>query len=100
MSRQAIAESLRSVMGLVMKLPGSTTRTLAALAGRPRCRATAWRAKAAQLGSWMKGYRADELFDENGRLMPELAELAPTGARHGRSDPEMLTRCQDLAGPA
>jgi hypothetical protein len=70
-SRQAIAESLRSVMGLVMKLPGSTTRTLAALAGRPRCRATAWRAKAAQLGSWMKGYRADDLF-------------RPTHARTGR----------------
>ena len=30
-----------------------------------------------QLESWMKSYRAEELFDENGRLMPELAELAP-----------------------
>src|SRR6202035_2865110 len=35
----------------------------------------------AQLESWMKSYRAEELFDENGRLMPELAELAPKGDR-------------------
>ena len=32
-----------------------------------------------QLESWMKSYKAEELFDENGRLMPELAELAPEG---------------------
>ena len=25
----------------------------------------------------MKGYMPDELFDEEGRLMPELAQLAP-----------------------
>jgi len=34
-----------------------------------------------QLESWMKSYKAEELFDENGRLMPELAELAPKGDR-------------------
>ena len=33
----------------------------------------------AQLESWMKSYRAEELFDEAGRLLPELAELAPVG---------------------
>jgi len=32
-----------------------------------------------QLESWMKSYKAEELFDKNGRLMPELAELAPKG---------------------
>ena len=32
-----------------------------------------------QLESWMKSYKAEELFDENGKLMPELAELAPKG---------------------
>ena len=32
-----------------------------------------------QLERWMKSYKAEELFDENGRLIPELAELAPTG---------------------
>ena len=35
----------------------------------------------AQLESWMKSYRPEELFDEVGRLMPELAELAPEGNR-------------------
>jgi xylulose-5-phosphate/fructose-6-phosphate phosphoketolase len=33
------------------------------------------------LESWMKSYRAEELFDQNGRLLPELAELAPKGDR-------------------
>ena len=37
------------------------------------------------LEDWMKSYHADELFDQNGRLIPELAELAPTGTRrHGQ----------------
>ena len=31
------------------------------------------------LESWMKSYRPEELFDDHGRLMPELAELAPKG---------------------
>ncbi len=35
----------------------------------------------AMLERWMKSYRPEELFDESGRLMPELAELAPEGAR-------------------
>ncbi len=30
-----------------------------------------------QLESWLKSYRAEELFDAHGRLVPELAELAP-----------------------
>ncbi|ACK72163.1 Phosphoketolase [Gloeothece citriformis PCC 7424] len=33
------------------------------------------------LEEWMKGYRPDELFDENGKLIPELKELAPKGHR-------------------
>jgi xylulose-5-phosphate/fructose-6-phosphate phosphoketolase len=32
------------------------------------------------LEAWMRSYHAEELFDEAGRLMPELAELAPKGA--------------------
>ncbi len=32
-----------------------------------------------QLERWMKSYRAEELFDENGKLIAELAELAPIG---------------------
>ena len=33
------------------------------------------------LEAWMKSYRPQELFDEHGRLKPELAALAPTGGR-------------------
>lgn len=37
-----------------------------------------------QLKEWMESYRPEELFDENGRLMPEIAELTPKGnARMG-----------------
>ena len=39
------------------------------------------------LESWMKSYKAEELFDENGRLMPELAELAPKGDRRMGANP-------------
>jgi xylulose-5-phosphate/fructose-6-phosphate phosphoketolase len=40
-----------------------------------------------QLELWMKSYRPDELFDAQGRLMPELAELAPQGDRRMGSNP-------------
>jgi xylulose-5-phosphate/fructose-6-phosphate phosphoketolase len=33
----------------------------------------------AQLESWMKSYRPEELFDDRGRLAPALAALAPEG---------------------
>lgn len=41
----------------------------------------------AQLERWMKSYKAEELFDPQGRLMPELAELAPKGNRRMGSNP-------------
>ena len=41
----------------------------------------------AQLESWMRSYRPDELFDAEGRLMPELAELAPVGNRRMGANP-------------
>jgi len=31
------------------------------------------------LEKWLRSYKPEELFDENGTLIPELAELAPTG---------------------
>ena len=31
------------------------------------------------LNDWLKSYHPEELFDENGRLIPELRELAPKG---------------------
>jgi xylulose-5-phosphate/fructose-6-phosphate phosphoketolase len=39
------------------------------------------------LEDWMKSYRPEELFDENGRLIPELAELAPKGERRMGANP-------------
>ena len=39
------------------------------------------------LESWMKSYGPEELFDADGRLVPELAELAPTGDRRMGANP-------------
>ncbi len=39
------------------------------------------------LERWMKSYRPQELFDENGRLLAELAELAPAGERRMGANP-------------
>ena len=39
------------------------------------------------LESWLKSYKPEELFDENGRLIPELAELAPTGTQRMGANP-------------
>ena len=41
----------------------------------------------AQLETWMRSYRPEELFDEQGRLVAELAELAPQGDRRMGSNP-------------
>jgi xylulose-5-phosphate/fructose-6-phosphate phosphoketolase len=40
-----------------------------------------------QLEQWLRSYRPEELFDEDGRLMPELAGLAPRGARRMGANP-------------
>jgi xylulose-5-phosphate/fructose-6-phosphate phosphoketolase len=40
-----------------------------------------------QLESWMRAYKPEELFDSNGKLVPELKELAPTGIRRMGSNP-------------
>jgi len=39
------------------------------------------------LEEWMRGYRPEELFDEAGRLRPEIAELAPRGERRMSANP-------------
>jgi xylulose-5-phosphate/fructose-6-phosphate phosphoketolase len=39
------------------------------------------------LETWMKSYRANELFDADGRLLPSLAELAPKGERRMGANP-------------
>jgi len=40
-----------------------------------------------QLEDWMRSYKPEELFDENGRLIPELKELAPKGTRRMSANP-------------
>ncbi len=40
-----------------------------------------------ELERWMKSYQAEELFDTNGRLLPTLAALAPTGDRRMGANP-------------
>src|SRR5579875_1282943 len=53
------------------------------------------------LEAWMKSYRPEELFDEAGKLISELAELAPAGDRRMGANPHanggLLLR--DLAMP-
>ena len=53
------------------------------------------------LQDWMKSYKPEELFDENGRFLKELAELAPKGDRRMGANPHanggLLLR--DLAMP-
>ena len=53
------------------------------------------------LEDWMRSYHAEELFDQTGKLIPELAELAPKGERRMSANPHanggLLTK--DLAMP-
>jgi len=53
------------------------------------------------LEEWLRSYRPDELFDVQGKLKPELAELAPQGKRRMGANPHanggMLLR--DLVMP-
>jgi xylulose-5-phosphate/fructose-6-phosphate phosphoketolase len=39
------------------------------------------------LEDWMKSYKPEELFDDNGTLIPELAALAPEGERRMGANP-------------
>jgi xylulose-5-phosphate/fructose-6-phosphate phosphoketolase len=39
------------------------------------------------LEEWMRSYRPEELFDDDGRLVPELAELPPQGRRRMSANP-------------
>jgi len=56
----------------------------------------------ALLEDWMKSYKAEELFDQKGSLIPELAALAPKGERRMSANPHsnggLLLR--DLVLPA
>jgi xylulose-5-phosphate/fructose-6-phosphate phosphoketolase len=54
----------------------------------------------AELERWMRSYRPEELFDDQGALRPELAELAPRGERRMGANPHanggLLTRPLEL----
>ncbi len=54
-----------------------------------------------QLEEWMRSYKPEELFDASGRLLPELATLAPEGTKRMSANPHanggLLLR--DLAMP-
>ncbi len=40
-----------------------------------------------QLNEWLESYKPEELFDENGRLIPELRALAPEGDHRISANP-------------
>jgi xylulose-5-phosphate/fructose-6-phosphate phosphoketolase len=40
-----------------------------------------------QLEAWLRSYKPEELFDESGRLIPELKALAPKGPRRMGANP-------------
>jgi len=40
------------------------------------------------LGEWLRSYRPEELFDGEGRLVPELAALPPAGERRMSANPK------------
>jgi xylulose-5-phosphate/fructose-6-phosphate phosphoketolase len=53
------------------------------------------------LEDWLLSYRPEELFDARGRLLPELAELAPLGTRRMGANPQANggLRLSDLVLP-
>ncbi|MFI0412417.1 phosphoketolase [Actinomadura sp. 3N508] len=57
----------------------------------------------AELEAWLRSYRPEELFDEDGRLVAELRALAPEGARRMSANPHAnggtLLRPLDLPDP-
>ena len=40
-----------------------------------------------QLEEWLRSYRPEELFDDNGAPLPELLELPPRGERRMSANP-------------
>ncbi|MEB3343358.1 phosphoketolase family protein [Okeania sp.] len=53
------------------------------------------------LEEWMRSYKPEELFDENGKFKPELREIAPYGARRMSANPHANggILCKDLNLP-
>ena len=68
----------------------STASRPRARSARTRCRSRSSRENPehlALLEEWMRSYRPEELFDETGALVPELAALAPEGERRMGANP-------------
>ena len=59
------------------------------LAQSTRCRWATWTSPSTSriLEQWMKSYKPEELFDAQGKLKTELAELAPKGHRRMSDNP-------------
>ncbi|NJL82742.1 MAG: phosphoketolase family protein [Chloroflexaceae bacterium] len=53
------------------------------------------------LENWMRSYQPEELFDDRGRLVPELKDLAPLGDRRMSANPAANggLLCRDLIMP-
>jgi xylulose-5-phosphate/fructose-6-phosphate phosphoketolase len=51
------------------------------------------------LEEWLRSYRPDELFDDNGTLVPELRALAPAGERRMGANPHAAGILRDLRLP-
>ena len=52
------------------------------------------------LENWMRSLKPEELFDESGRLRPELAEVAPSGSAAYERQSSCQWRPQEEAAPA
>ena len=76
-------------------------RGLLALPSGAACRHGTKPEHVKQLEQWMKSYRAEELFDDAGTLIPELADLPPraTGGWAPIPMPMAASCSQDLALP-
>ena len=77
--------------------PGGRRSRSRARSARTRCRSRGSRRPRAPAPSsrrWMRSYRPEELFDEDGALVAELAALAPAGrAADGREPARQRRRC-------
>ena len=83
----------------------STACRSKARSARTRCRCCVDEAHPGhleQLEAWMRSYKPEELFDETGRLLPELADAGPDGRRGAWAPtrtPTAACCCSDLRCP-
>ena len=56
-------------------------------------------ARLKQLEDWMRSYKPQELFDDDGRFKPELKAIAPTGHAADRLEPARQRRAPEEGPP-